>query len=115
MHPTSKPIKTYYPTMMGSIRLFFASLFITQLSGVIGSRSDNSNNQKDQLRGKVRAKNRNMNGEGSHDSRINEASAIRKDQINMAEIERDLQKVTTDDYSQLSKFTSTQKEKVIVI
>jgi len=94
--------------MMGSIRLFFASLFITQLSGVIGSRRDNSNNQKDQLRGKVRAKNRNMNGEGSHDSRINEASAIRKDQINMAEIERDLQKVTTDDYSQLMSWQDDQ-------
>lgn len=90
---------------MGLMRLFFASLFITQLSGVIGSRrSDSSNIHKDQLRGNVRGENRNINEEG----RISEVNAIRKDQTNMAEIKRNLEKVTTDDYSQMMTWEDDQ-------
>ena len=79
--------------MMGSIRLFLASLFIAQLSGVVGSRSDNGHNRKDQLRGHGREENRNMKEEVKHSSRIGEASATSsKDQTNKADTtERDLQ------------------------
>jgi hypothetical protein len=79
--------------MMGSIRLFLASLFIAQLSGVVGSRSDNGHNRKDQLRGHGREENRKMKEEVKHATRSGEASAIRsKDQTNKADTtERDLQ------------------------
>ena len=78
---------------MGSIRLFLASLFIAQLSGVVGSRSDTSHNRKDQLRGHGREENRNMKEEVKHSSRSGKASATSsKDQTNKADTtERDLQ------------------------